>query len=59
MYKTRRNLRLQSAIKANWRYLKFRHLRWLAENETLSRQNLDEQLDLDPLANRDPQMQLL
>lgn len=59
MYKTRQNLRLQSAIKANWRFLKFRHLRWLAENETLSRHNLDEQLDLDPLANRDPQMQLL
>ncbi|MBN1149009.1 MAG: hypothetical protein JXA78_17255 [Anaerolineales bacterium] len=58
-HKMRRDPRLQSAVEANWRFLKFRHLRWLAESETLERENLDEQLGLDPLANRDPQMQLL
>jgi hypothetical protein len=58
-YKLGRDPRLQAAIETGWRFLKFRHLRWLAENENLDRQNLDEQLDLDPLSNRDPQMQLL
>jgi hypothetical protein len=58
-YKLQRDPRLQAAIEAGWRFLKFRHMRWLAENDNLERANLDEQLELDPLSNRDPQMPLL
>ena len=58
-HKMRRDPRLENVIEANWRFLKFRHLRWLAESETLGRENLNEQFSLDPLANRDPQMPLL
>jgi hypothetical protein len=58
-YKLQRDPRLQAALEVGWRFLKFRHIRWLAENDNLERSNLDEQLDLDPLSNRDPQMPLL
>lgn len=58
-YKLSNDPRLRSAIEKRWRFVKFRHVRFLAENEGLNRDNLDEQLDLDPLANRDPQMPLL
>jgi hypothetical protein len=57
--KLRRDPRLRAAVERGWRFLKFRHVRWLAESETLGRENFDESLALDPLANRDPQMQLL
>jgi hypothetical protein len=58
-YKLNNDPRLRSAIEKKWRFVKYRHIRFLAENEGLNRDNLDEQLDLDPLANRDPQMPLL
>jgi hypothetical protein len=58
-HKLQRDPRLQAAVQSGWRFLKFRHLRWLAENDNLERANLDEQLELDPLSNRDPQMPLL
>ncbi|MEW5868938.1 MAG: hypothetical protein AB1894_06655 [Chloroflexota bacterium] len=58
-FKLRRNPRLESAVHAGWRILKFRHVRRLAENTNLTVQDFDAQLDLDPLANTDPQIQLL
>ena len=56
--KMRRDARLRAAVEHGWQFLKFRHVRWLAESETLGRANFDESLHMDPLANRDPQMQL-
>jgi len=64
--KLRRDARLRAMIADKehpdinkWKLLKYRHVRWLAENENLSRDQLQKALDLDPLANRDPQMPLL
>lgn len=58
-YKLRRDPRLRKAIEEDWGFVKFRQARWLAENESLRRQNLEELLELDPLSNRDPQLPLL
>ena len=55
-YKLRRDPRLQAFIDQGWRFLKFRHIRRLAENDQLTRENLDDQLDLDPMGNQDPQI---
>jgi hypothetical protein len=57
--KLRRDPRLQSFTDQGWRFLKFRHVRRLAEFDQLSTQNLDEQLKLDPLANQDPQLSFI
>jgi len=64
--KLRRDARLRALIadhehpsENKWKFLKYRHMRWLAENENLSQAQLEKSLDLDPLANRDPQMPLL
>ena len=58
-YKLRRDPRLRNAVENGWLLVKFRHVRWLAANDNLSQENLEELLALDPLANRDQQMQLL
>lgn len=58
-YKLAHDGRLQSAAQTNWRLIKFRHVRRLAEDASLSPENLEERLDMDPLANSDPQMPLL
>jgi hypothetical protein len=58
-HKMRRDPHLRRSIEDGWLFVKFRHIRWLAENESLGRLSLDESLRLDPLANRDPQMLLL
>jgi hypothetical protein len=58
-YKLDADPRLRQEIDKGWRFLKFRHLRNLADSGRLGRENLEEQLGLDPLANSDPQMQLL
>jgi hypothetical protein len=42
-----------------WRFLKFRHLRWILDNPLLTSVNLHEQLDLDPLTYTTPQLRLL
>jgi hypothetical protein len=58
-YKLSRDPRLRSALQESWRLIKFRHLRRLADDLSLVRENLERLLDLDPLANRDPQLPLL
>ena len=60
-YKLQRDPRLGSVCEPNpngWRFLKFRHLRWLIESPLTSRENFDEQLRLDPLTFTTPQMRL-
>ncbi|HNT23121.1 MAG TPA: hypothetical protein PKM21_02060 [Anaerolineales bacterium] len=62
-YKLRRDPRLARACasetNAGWRFIKFRHLRWLLENPLLSRENAEELLSLDPLTYSTPQMRLI
>jgi hypothetical protein len=58
-YKLNRDPRLRAALQEGWRLIKFRHLRRLADDLGLERENLEKLLDLDPLANRDPQLPLL
>jgi len=59
-YKLRRDPRLSRLCDpGGWRLIKYRHLRWLESNPLLSRENLDEQLSLDPLTYATPQLRLL
>jgi hypothetical protein len=58
-FKLRCDARLRQSIEQGWGFLKFRHLRSLSDIEHLNRENLAELLAQDPLANKDPQMQLL
>jgi hypothetical protein len=50
--------RLVKAMQS-WRLIKFRHVRRLADDPLLNRENLEAQLELDPLQNQDAQMALL
>lgn len=50
---------LLSGVAENWRFLKYRHLRRLAESSLLERENLESQLKLDPPDHRDLQIPLL
>jgi hypothetical protein len=58
-YKLNHDPRLRSALQDGWRLIKYRHLRRLADDMSLTRENLENLLDLDPLANQDPQLPLL
>jgi len=58
-YKLRNDPRLKQEIESGWQFLKFRHLRRLAEATILTKENLQSQLTLDPIASTDPQIPLL
>ncbi len=62
IYKLRRDPRLSKAfhpVQGTWRFLKYRHLKSLAENPMLNRENLDQLLMLDPLTYSTPQLRLM
>jgi hypothetical protein len=62
VYKLQRDPRLSKALNTslgNWQCLKFRHLKSIAENPLLSRENLDHLLLLDPLTYSTPQLRLI
>ena len=62
VYKLRRDPRLSKAFNPSqgiWRFLKFRHVRSLAESPLLNRENLDQLLGLDPLTFSTPQLWLI
>lgn len=59
VYKFRHDARLEQTLNRGWRLIKFRLLRRLAENPLINRDNLDEQLKLDPATKDAPQMRLL
>jgi hypothetical protein len=62
IYKMRRDPRYNKAfnpLHGNWKFLKFRHLRSLAESPILGRENLDQLLALDPITYSTPQIWLL
>ena len=59
MSKARRDPRLGEWLKSGPRILKFRHVRRLAEETTLTRQNLVQRFTIDPPEHHDPQLPLL
>jgi hypothetical protein len=59
MSKTRRDPRLGEWLKSGPRILKFRHVRRLAEETTLTRENLIQRFTIDPPEHNDPQLPLL
>lgn len=61
LLKLRRDPHLAQAFKpvGDWRFLKFRHLRWILENPLLTSESLAESLDLDPLTYSTPQLRLI
>lgn len=58
-YKRRNNPVLNVQLEQSWKFTKFRLLRRVYESSPTDLEALEKQLDLDPLSNRDPQMQLL
>jgi hypothetical protein len=58
VYKQRTDPRLESMTEAGWRFIKFRHLRWLLETPLLLPENFDDQLNADPLTYTTPQQRL-
>ena len=62
IYKLRRDPRLSKAFapsQGDWRFIKFRHLRSLAESAALNRENLEQMLILDPITYSTPQLWLI
>lgn len=57
--KARRDPRLQAWLQEGARVVKFRHVRRLASEMTLNRENLSERLAIDPPEHQDPQLPLL
>jgi hypothetical protein len=57
--KARRDPRLAERLRSGLRILKYRHIRRLAGETTLTRGNLIERMGVDPPENEDPQLPLL
>lgn len=57
--KARRDPRLAESLRSGVRILKYRHIRRLADDTTLNRDNLIARLAVDPLEHEDPQLPLL
>jgi hypothetical protein len=58
-FKLSANPDLSRHLSSGWSFVKFRHIRRLAEDESLSPANLGDKLQLDPLTKDQPQMSLL
>jgi len=59
MYKLTADARLRTEIEKGWRFLKFRQLRQMSENQSLTQESFKEQLGLDPLSEDETQIPLL
>lgn len=57
-YKIHHNPYLQERLASGWHFLKFRHVRRLADNMSLTRENFVEQMGSDPLTDTAHQMRL-
>ena len=59
IYRIMTNHLLKEIIEKGWRFVKFRHIRRLAEDEQLTKTDFLKQITLDPLQHREPQLPLL
>lgn len=59
VYKLSQNVPLAQRIEEDWGFLKYRHLRRLVDDESVTRENLGERLVLDPLQYDAPQLPLI
>jgi len=59
MFKRERDPRLNYRLDGGWRFLKYRHVRRMAESESVSLENLASYLVLDPITIDEAQMPLL
>jgi hypothetical protein len=57
-YKLAHNPALKEQTEGHYRFVKYRHLRHLLASPLLTRENLDDQLALDPLTYTEPQLRL-
>jgi hypothetical protein len=57
-YKLAHNPALKEQAEGPYRFVKYRHLRHLLASPMLTRENLDDQLALDPLTYTEPQLRL-
>lgn len=57
--KARRDYRLRALLDEGLRVVKFRHVRRLADEATLTKENLGERIAIDPPGYHDPQLPLL
>lgn len=57
--KSRRDPHIRKWLQTGFRILKFRHVRRLVAETTLTRSNLEERLAIDPPEHQDPQLPLL
>lgn len=58
MFKLSRDPRLKNIFEQGWSFLKYRHVRQLAQNPTLTKANLESQLVLDPLTYSETQLRM-
>lgn len=58
-YKIQRDFRFRDLTEQNWYFVKFRHMRRLYEDRGITLEKFNQDLYLDPLANRDPQITFL
>lgn len=58
MFKLRRDPRLQKVFEQGWQFLKYRQARHLANSATLTAENLEAHLVLDPLTYSETQMRM-
>lgn len=58
-YKLRNDPQLRQEITKGWKFIKYRHLRLLAESPVLTPENFLEQVDLDPVTYTAPQIRML
>lgn len=59
LQKLKRDPRLAQAVEDGWGFVKFRHVRRLAENQSLTPESFEELLALDPLSGDETQAPLL
>ena len=58
MYKLHHDPRLHQLSESNWQFIKYRQVRQLAASSTLTAENLDDQLSLDPLTYAETQLRM-
>ena len=57
-YKLQQDPRLRQSMEEGWRFVKFRQVRWLAHNPSVTRASLDSLLTQDSLTFETPQLRL-